>query len=123
MANLDLQYYLSQCSNTIGLMVKELIAEYKTNDSIFNGCIEGIMAILKTNSFGISFGASWLNFQTTIELPESVAEKIAMIQKYTYVYCELGNRHQMLNEMLLNIDQNRTHQNSLLIERYMKPLL
>lgn len=123
MASFDLQYYLSQCSNGIGLMVKELIAEYKTNDSIFNGCVEGIMAIIKTNSFGISFGTSWLNFQTTMELPASVVEKISLIQKYTYIYCELGNRKQVLNEILLNIDQNRNHQNTLLIERYMKPLV
>lgn len=119
----DLGHFLNNCENEISLMVKELISSYSSNDSIFNGFLDGIMFILRDKRIGLNFGPSWLNFSTELNLPEQIASKVAKIQKFTYIYKELGVRLSIIDEMILNVDQGRANQNVRLLESYNSSLI
>lgn len=123
LAKFDLGHFLTQCSNKIGIMVREVISAYRSDDSIFNGFVDGLFAILGSRRFGLIFGPSWLKFQTSMDLPEGICLKVEKIQKFTYIYCEICVRSGLIDEMLLNIDQNRANQNAALLERYNKSLI
>lgn len=119
----DLEHFLSNCENGISMMFKELIAIYSSNDSIFNGFLDGIMFVLRDKRIGLNFGPSWLNFSTEFNLPEQIAVKVSKIQKFTYVYKELGVRASIVDEMILNIDLGKANQNIKLLESYNSSLV